>query len=178
MERQKVHYTAHFDAVTKAMTSHGLLLGSYDAAGAPNVMTIGWGAVGNIWGIPIWTVLVRPSRYTYRCIEHSGCFTVNVPTEDMAGHCVTCGSRSGRDVRKFEVCGLTAERAGSVLAPTVGECPLVYECQVMHSNDVLPDRLADEILSGAYVDGDYHRVYWGKILATRAAADAAEQLAG
>jgi len=178
MEREPVEHTAHFEAVVRTMTTHGLLLGSYDAAGTPNIMTIGWGAMGNIWGIPIWTVLVRPSRYTYRCIEHSGCFTVNVPTEDMAAHCVTCGSRSGRDVQKFEACGLTAERAGSVLAPTVGECPLVYECQVMHSNDVLPDRLADEILSGAYVDGDYHRVYWGKILAARAAADAAEQLAG
>ena len=71
MQREKTDYTAHYASVMRAMTSGGLLLGSYDAGGMPNIMTIGWGAIGSIWGIPVWTVLVRPSRHTYRCIEHS-----------------------------------------------------------------------------------------------------------
>lgn len=176
MPKSKMSYYDHYGEVMDIMTAQGLLLGSYDAAGKANVMTIGWGSIGSIWGIPVWIVLVRPSRYTYECIEHGGCFTVNVPTREMGMTSATCGSRSGRDIDKFAECELTAEKAASVLAPTVAQCPINYECQVVHSNDVIPAKLADEILSGAYVDGDFHRVYYGKILDARAEANAAELL--
>ena len=176
MIRSPMNYDEHFGAVMKALTSRGLLLGSYDSAGKANVMTIGWGSIGSIWGIPLCTVLVRPSRHTYQCIEHTGCFTVNVPAEDLSGACAICGTLSGKDRDKFDECDLTAERAGSVLAPTVAECPIVYECQVVHNNDVVPEKLAEEIVSGAYVNGDFHRVYFGKILAAGAADDAAALL--
>ncbi len=176
MAKEKIDYTDLYPQVMSAMTSHGLLLGSYDPAGKPNIMTIGWGAIGSTWGKPVWTVLVRPSRYTYQCIEHTGCFTVNVPGEDLGMACASCGSKSGRDSDKFVECGLTAEKATSVLAPVVVECPVVYECQVVHSNDVIPAKLADEILAGNYVDGDFHRVYYGQILAVRAEPNAAELL--
>lgn len=178
MAKSKINYYDHYSGVMDIMTSQGLLLGSYDAAGKANVMTIGWGSIGSIWGIPVWIVLVRPSRHTYKCIEHGGCFTVNVPTRDMGMVSATCGSKSGRDMDKFAACGLTAERGASVLAPTVAECPIVYECQVIHSNDVLPAKLADEILGGAYVDGDFHRIYFGKILDARAEKNAAKLLEG
>ena len=176
MEKQTIDFTDHYTAVIKKLTTQGLLLGSYDHDGKANVMTIGWGSLGSIWGIPLWLVLVRPSRYTYRCIEHSASFTVNVPTEALASACAACGTKSGRDTDKFAECGLTAERGQMVLAPTVGECPIVYECQVVHSNDIIPARLADEIMDGAYTNGDFHRVYCGKVLSARAAADAAELL--
>ena len=62
-------------------------------------------------------------------------------------------------------------------APVVAECPLVYECRVVHFNDVLPPNLAEEIRQGAYPKGDFHRIYWGEILAARAEPDAADLLA-
>ena len=176
MIRQKMPYTEHIEAVTDILTTQGLLLGSYDSAGKANVMTIGWGSIGSIWSMPVWIVLVRPSRYTYQCIGQSGCFTVNVPTRDMSGVCEVCGSKSGRDVDKFGACDLTAEEAASVAAPIVGECPIAYECRVVHTNDVVPETLADEIRSGAYAAGDYHRVYFGNILASHAAENAPELL--
>jgi len=176
MAKEKIDFTAHYEAMMRALTSRGLLLGSYDAAGKANIMTIGWGSLGSIWGIPLWIVLVRPSRYTYRCIEHSGCFSVNVPPADMAMACATCGSSSGRDVDKFAECELTEQKGSSVLAPTVAECPIIYECQVVHDNDILPAKLADEILSGSYVDGDFHRIYFGKILSAQAEPNAEELL--
>jgi flavin reductase (DIM6/NTAB) family NADH-FMN oxidoreductase RutF len=177
MTRTKMLYSDHFAETMNALTSRGLLLGSYDAEGKPNAMTIGWGSLGSIWGIPAWIVLVRPSRHTYTCIEHTGCFSVNVPGKDLAGACALCGSVSGRDVDKFAEGELTAEKGSAVLAPTIAECPVVYECQVVHSNDVLPQKLADEILSGSYVSGDFHRVYYGKILGAGASEDASTRLA-
>lgn len=176
MGKRDIQFTEHYSAVMRRLTSGGLLLGSYDAAGTPNIMTVGWGSLGSIWGIPGWIVLVRPSRHTYQGIEHGGVFSVNVPTADMSAACETCGTLSGRDVDKFAKCGLTAEKGQTVLAPVVAQCPIVYECQVVHSNDVMPERLDEEIISGFHVNGDFHRVYFGKILSARAEANAAELL--
>lgn len=176
MARRTVAYTDFYAQTMKALTSHGLLLGSYDSAGKPNVMTIGWGVFGSIWGRPMWIVLVRPSRYTRLGIEANGAFTVNVPSADMAHTCEVCGTRSGRNVDKFALCKLTAERGSAVKAPIVAECPLVYECRVVHTNEVQPQALADEIRREAYRAGDYHRCFWGEILAVSATSDAAERL--
>ncbi|MFA6135372.1 MAG: flavin reductase family protein [Phycisphaerae bacterium] len=179
MAKEKIDFAQHYEQALGVMSRQGLLLGSYDAAGKANLMTIGWGAMGRIWAIPVWIVLVRPTRYTYQCIEHSGSFTVNVPTEAMNLAVASCGSTSGRDVDKFAACKLTAEKGQSVLAPTVAQCPIVYECQVVHSNDILPEKLAGEIISGPfYMDGNYHRLYFGKILSARAETDAANLLGG
>ena len=177
MSKQAVSHTDHFAAVVRIMGARGLLLGSYDAADKANLMTIGWGTLGVAWGKPIWAIMVRPSRYTYKNIERSGCFTVNVPTEAMAEACALCGSTSGRDTDKFAACGLAADRAGAVEAPIVAESPLVYECRVVHTNDVLSPRLAEEIRKTAYAGGDFHRIFWGEILAARAERDAARLLA-
>ncbi len=176
MKRRKMNFTEHFELVMSALSSRGLLLGSYDAAGRANAMAIGWGSLGSVWGMPIWIVLVRPSRYTYQCIEHSNCFSVNVPGADLESAVSLCGSKSGRDGDKLTEAGVTAEKSSSVLAPTIAECPIVYECQVMHRNDVQPDALVRELQEGPYAGGDYHRLYFGKILAASAAANAAELL--
>ncbi len=176
MQRKDISFPDHYAAVMKTLTSRGLLLGAYDARGRPNAMTIGWGTLGSIWSMPMWIVMVRPSRYTYACIEHSGCFSVNVPGRDLEAACEVCGTRSGRDGDKLADAGVTAEKGRNVLAPTLAECPIVYECRVVHRNDVLPDQLIQELMDGPYADGDFHRVYFGRILSARAAADAAERL--
>jgi flavin reductase (DIM6/NTAB) family NADH-FMN oxidoreductase RutF len=176
MAKKTMAPTDYFADVMKVLTSRGLLVGSFDAHGKANLMTIGWGVLGEVWGKPLWVVLVRPSRYTYKCIESTGCFTVNVPSARMDEACNVCGTQSGRTIDKFAVCRLTAELAGTVRAPAVAECPIVYECKVVHSGDVLSERLAPEIVDGAYAGGDFHRVYWGEILAARAEPDAARLL--
>ena len=123
-------------------------------------------------------MLVRPSRYTHSCIEHRGCFTVNVPDRSLATACEVCGSKSGRDIDKFPHCRLTPAKASTVLAPIVVECPVVYECRVVHSNDLLPPKLDQEVLAGYYPAGDFHRVYFGRIMAAFADPDAARRLIG
>ncbi len=177
MVREKITYTDHYAAVMRTMTSSGLLLGSFDRTGKPNVMTIGWGGISSIWGAHTWTVLVRPSRYAHECIEHTGCFSVNVPGHDLALACAQCGVAGGSEDDKFARAELTEEKGLYVLAPTIAECPIVYECQVVHSHDLLPERLADDVISGSYIDGEFHTMYFGKILSVRAAGNAAELLA-
>jgi flavin reductase (DIM6/NTAB) family NADH-FMN oxidoreductase RutF len=152
----------------RALGNPGLLLASLDARGKPNVMTIGWGSLGIFWGRPVFIVPVRRSRYTYGCINKTGDFTVNVLPRTLAKLAAFCGSRSGRDHDKFAEAGLTAAPGKRVKSPIIQECVLNYECKVAHANDLLPKAMQDEILRSAYRSGDYHRFFFGEILAVRA----------
>lgn len=146
------------------MAAEGILLASFDAHGKLNPMTIGWGVFGWIWGRPIFTVLVRPSRYTYGCIERTGDFTVNVQPADRTDAATLCGTVSGRDQDKMGELGLTLLPSSKVKSPGIAECPIVFECQVVHRNDVQPPELAADIKTEYYPDGDFHRIYFGLIL--------------
>ncbi len=160
-----------FAEMMERMTGDGLLLATVDGRGKPNVMTIGWGTMGSIWGKPVFLVLVRPSRFSYRNLEETGEFTVNVPGPDMSEAIRDCGTLSGRDTDKFERCRLTPMPGRRVKAPIIDECSIHYECRVVHKNDVQPPALEGAIRSSAYRDGDYHRIYWGEILRACANAD-------
>ncbi len=164
MTRREVPYTYDLDKTLEKLAGGGLLLASTRRDGRSNVMTIGWATVGIIWGLPMMLVMVRPSRYTYQFIEDSRLFTVNVPAEGMKDFVNLCGTRSGRDVDKLaQVATSTGQKVNCV---TIDQCPLVYECRVVHWNDVQPDVLAPEIVSSAYSRGDFHRVYYGQIMGT------------
>lgn len=170
MERTEVPYDYQLSKTLAALAQPGLLLVGAKKSGAVNVMTIGWAAVGIVWGKPIMEVLVRPSRYTYEFIEDSQAFTVNVPSRGMRAWVAMCGAKSGRVADKFGPYGMTYTRCEGLAAATIDACPMVYECRVVHYNDVIPAHLAPEIESRSYRGADYHRVYFGEILAARAAA--------
>ena len=65
MAKVEVPFDRYLREATAALTRDGVLLVSVDANGRPNPMAIGWGAIGVIWGKPIYMCLVRPSRYTH-----------------------------------------------------------------------------------------------------------------
>jgi len=110
-------------------------------------------------------VLVRPSRHTYEFIERNGEFTVNVPTPGMREVVLFCGSVSGRDHDKFREKKLTPLPGRKVGCPVIGDCSVNFECRVFHKNDVVPITLFSDIPPEYYPEGDYHRVYFGEIVA-------------
>lgn len=165
MAKREVDYRKVLEETVRVMGDMGLLLAAQDARGKPNAMAIGWGSPGIIWGKSIFVVYVRPSRYTYKLIEETNAFTVCVPSQAFAKAVAFCGSVSGRDHDKFAEMKLTAVPGKHVRAPLIEECPIQFECAVVHKNDVVPKALTEEIRSGAYPGGDFHRCYFGEILA-------------
>ena len=115
MHRDPVPYDHELSKTLAALANPGLLLAATNHEGRSNAMTIGWGSVGLVWGLPVFIVLVRPSRFTYGLIEETGEFTVNVPTRDLGAPAI-CGSRSGREMDKFGELGI-ALRPDSMCAP-------------------------------------------------------------
>jgi flavin reductase (DIM6/NTAB) family NADH-FMN oxidoreductase RutF len=178
MDYEIVHYTAYFEEMAALLADPGLLLVSMGAEQKPNAMAIGWGSVGIIWGKPIFTVLVRPSRYTYKLMNQSDSFTVCVPSESQFDAVDFCGTKSGRNFDKFKECGLEALPSLRIKTPGIDGAPLIYECKIVHTNEVIPSHLTDEIRTKSYAAADYHRIYHGEILAVRALHDAATLLHG
>lgn len=160
-----------------ALTRGGLLLCTMGADGKPNPMTIGWMTGGVIWGKAILEVLVRPSRHSFSRLEQNAEFTVNVMPPEFAEAIQICGSVSGRDADKFAEAGMTPAPAQQVKVPLIEQALISYECRVVHTNEVIPAHLAQEIVPAYYPQGDFHRVFFGETLAAWAAADARARLA-
>ena len=165
MAKKTVDYLDCLDETFKAFKEDRVLLVTQGKQGLPNVMTIGWGQIGILWRKPIFTVLVRPSRYTYKLLEESGNFTVNIVPPSLKEVVQYCGTVSGRDHDKFKEKGLTALPSSQVRSPIIQEGILHFECQVAHKNDLIPSELAPSIIPALYPKGDFHRVYFGEILA-------------
>lgn len=129
-----------------------------------NVMTIGWGSIGFMWRIPVFTVLVRPSRYTHEFMA-GGEFTVSVPLGDMKKALAVCGSKSGRDTDKIREAGIKLRAGQKVATPVVDGCGLYYECKVVYKYELVPGHLAAGLNAECYKGGDHHTVYVGEIVA-------------
>lgn len=166
MPKIKIDYTKVFAETMEQLGGNGLLLVSKGKDNKPNIMTIGWGTIGIIWGRPIFIALVRPSRHTYSRIEEIEEFTVNVPTKELAEAASYCGTASGKDHDKFKEMNLTAIDVKEGQVPIIEECPINYACKSLHKNDLIPDLVDAEVKKRYYPKGDFHRVYFGEILAT------------
>lgn len=112
-----------------------LLVGTYDEAGKPDVMTAAWGGI-NSSNPPSVYVSVRQSRYTYENITKNKAFTISIPTEEQVAEADYYGIVSGRNVDKLASTGLTPVESDLVNAPYLDECPLVLECKLVNTLDL------------------------------------------
>ena len=121
-------------------------IGTYDKEGKPNVMTAAW--VGVCCSKPpCVTVSLRKATYTYGNIMEKKAYTVSIPPEKFIREADFLGIASGRDMNKFERCGLTPVRSDVVEAPYVKEFPVVVECRMIHSYEIgLHTHFVGEIL--------------------------------
>lgn len=176
MEKQPIRLFDFWQETMSALVRDGLLLCSVGRDGQPNVMTIGWMTGGVVWGKPILVVFVRPTRYTYSRLEEVGEFTVNVLPPEFHEVVQFCGNVTGREVDKFAQTGLTVAPARKVRVPIIGQGVVHYECRLVHKNDVVPENLSEDIVASSYPQGNFHRIYFGEVVAAYAASDARERL--
>jgi flavin reductase (DIM6/NTAB) family NADH-FMN oxidoreductase RutF len=122
------------------------VVGTYDAAGKPNVMTVAWGGIC-CSKPPCVAISVRKATYTYASLVERKAFTISLPSEDQVALADYFGVASGRDTDKFAVSGLTPARSEVVDAPYVAEFPFVLECSIVHVAELgLHTLFAAEIL--------------------------------
>jgi len=145
----------------------GVFITAKDNTGNVNTMTIAWGHIGVIWGRPVFIAYVRYSRHTYDVLRHADDFTINVPQlGTMKEALKIAGTKSGRDIDKFEAAGLTLVPAKKVNTPVIGECALQYECKTIYTQTQEPALIDDSIKARYYPNHDTHIMFYGEILET------------
>ena len=112
-----------------------MVIGSYNEAGKPNIMTEAWIGVCNSDPLSI-AVSMRPATYSYGNVTHSKAFTVNIPSSELIKYVDYAGRLSGKDVNKFKETGLTPIKSNLVNAPYIKEFPIVIECELTEYHDL------------------------------------------
>jgi flavin reductase (DIM6/NTAB) family NADH-FMN oxidoreductase RutF len=131
----------------------------------PNPMTVPWGGFGTLWNRPVATVYVRPTRFTFSLLEAERAFTLNFLPERYRHALDLCGAVSGRDRDKWQATGLSKHKSSAVPVPRVAEAELAFECRVLATFDVDPQRFIEPAIADLYPRKDYHRVFLGEVLA-------------
>lgn len=127
-----------------------IIVSSGEYEGESNIATFAW--CGNICSdSPMAFVSIRPERRTHDLIEKTGEFVLNLTTEALVKEADLCGTYSGKNTDKWELTGLTREKAFEVSAPTVAQCPVSVECKVTQK-----------------IELGSHDMYLGKIVAVDA----------
>lgn len=165
MPRVEVDYRDHFRVIAEGLQHGGIMLMAVGVDGKANPMTIGWAFAGPAWGRQVFVALVRPSRYTFGLMEATGDFTVNVLPAGFEKALSYCGSKSGRDGDKLAPAGLTAVPSQKVKTPAIAEAILTLECRVVERTDLNPDLMDPAVVRLGYSKGDFHRLYFGEIVA-------------
>ena len=161
---KEVAYNDYAKEVTQILSKGAFLTTEVD--GAVNTMTIAWGTVGFMWGKPVFMAMVRPSRFTYECLEKSQQFTVSIPFKDMSKALGICGSQSGRHTDKLAAANLTTVPGKKISTPVIADCGLHYECKVVYKQEMVAELLAADLQEKWYASGNYHTLFYGEILAT------------
>lgn len=133
------------------------LLVSMRPNGEKNVMALDWKEMEEIDGAPVIRAQVAYSRYTYELLtEGINEFTINIPSNKISNAVSVAGSYSGKNTDKFDKAGLETIPGEETKVPTLKDCILNYECQIVDTNK--------SNLSS-------HHYFYGKILKAFAAPD-------
>jgi flavin reductase (DIM6/NTAB) family NADH-FMN oxidoreductase RutF len=158
-----IDYTTAAPGVMAQIRSGGGAFLTVQAGDDINTMTIGWAAIGFIWGRPMVSVLVRRTRHTFGIIERAGDFTVSVPMKGMKKELEFCGTKSGRKCNKFTECGLELTPSVRAHTPVINCAGVNYECRIVYKSAMDAVNLIEEYRH-LYPLKDYHTIYYGEIM--------------
>ncbi len=97
--------------------------------GKRSICPLGW-KMWTSFAPPMIAISVAPSRFTHDLIAESGEFVLAWPGADLAEETLVCGTRSGRDLDKFQACDLATQPAAAVGPPLIADCLANLECRV------------------------------------------------
>ena len=81
-------------------------------------------------------------------------------------------AKSPVERRKIAEAGLKPVASAKVAAPSYAEANLILECRKIYWQDIDPAHFLDPEIDRNYPQKDYHRVYFGEIVALLAAGPA------
>ena len=166
MQRSAIPFEQFDSRIFQLFDRQWMLLTSGDfAAGQFNTMTISWGSMGIMWNRPFVQVVVRPQRYTFEFMERYETFSLSAFPKGYRKALNILGTQSGREGDKIASSGLTPVASDCIAAPAFEQAELVFECRKIYWQDYNPANFIDPQIDRNYPIQDYHRAYFGEILA-------------
>jgi flavin reductase (DIM6/NTAB) family NADH-FMN oxidoreductase RutF len=148
-----------FDFFTKAPV---IMAGDSESS---NAMTIGWGAMGTIWGMqrPAVTVYVAQKRYTHEFMESSKYFTLMEFDDPKISRYM--GQHSGRDGDKGKALGLHVAYTKNG-TPYYTEAKTVIECEIMYGQKLEESSFRNDVPKKLYSNfpAGIHSMYIGEVV--------------
>ncbi len=145
--------------IIKSIADEWMLISAGDQSGY-NMMTASWGFAGEMWGNDSVIAMIRPQRYTMDFVDKKDYFTLSFYGDRKDIHKV-CGSKSGRDVNKTELTGLTPIFCDDTVY--FEEARLVLVCKKQYVGKLSEENFTDKEPLKWYPDKDYHYMIVGKI---------------
>jgi len=131
VKREELDFWAYTSEILNRMRHGGVLCTVADKAGKQNLLTLGWGQIGPFYhGNPVFIIAVAPMRYSWQFLEEVPEFVIAVPDDALRSEVDLCGTKSGRDLDKFKVTGLTPLPSVHVQPASIAQCPINVECRV------------------------------------------------
>ena len=127
-----------------------------------NNMTIGWATHGVLWSKPVIISYVKPTRYTFDFCNSNDTFSICY-FDDRKDILKECGTKSGRDVNKDDLCSLHPITLDETTC--YQEASLIITCRKIYQDDFYKEHFLDEsIIEKRYQDGLIHRFYIGEVI--------------
>ena len=125
--------------------------------GEMNTMTVSWGGSGVLWGKEVCFVFVRPERYTFEFCENGEMMSLSFFGKERQETLALCGTKSGRDVDKFEACDL--KYGTSHGACVFDDAEITVILKKLYAQDIDEGCFVSEVAAPFYQNGGYHRMY-------------------
>jgi flavin reductase (DIM6/NTAB) family NADH-FMN oxidoreductase RutF len=103
---------------------------------------------------PLIACAIGKGAYSYKLIESTKEFIVNVPPRELKAKIYYCGRHSGSHVDKFKETGLTPQPARKIKVPIINECVAHMECKVRQAIETGDKILFIGEVIEAYADED------------------------
>ena len=119
-----------------------------------NIVTLAWTGTINS-DPPMISISVRKSRYSYKMLEESGEFCVNLTTKDLAWATDYCGVTTGAKLDKWKDAKLTKEPCSAINCDMIKESPVNIECKVTEKKDLGSHTIFYGEVVAVHVDDKY-----------------------
>ncbi len=159
--KRKIDYTEFNIDIFQAIGKQSFLLAS-GTINHHNCMTVGWAGLGYLWRRPMAFVYVRPQRYTFQLMAQYNYFSMNFFSDNYNNILQLCGTKSGRDIDKMHLPGITPE---DYQQQTIyyKEAQIVLICKKIYYQDLNPENLVEKSVLSLYPLNDFHRIYYGEV---------------
>ncbi len=122
-----------------------------------NAMTISWGQLGSLWGMPgtarkVATVFVKPVRHTFSFMQRHDVFTICWFPKEFRRDLGILGSRSGRDGDKIALTGLKEKAVGGGVG--YEQAVLTLVCKKIYWDHLKRDRIPGPVVETFYSGED------------------------